>query len=59
MPKYLIKTTLVYQYEVEANGYGHAIAEGSDIDNLDKYNWVMDIENIEAVLVEDVEKEEN
>jgi hypothetical protein len=50
MPKYTVKTTVVYEFEVEADDYVKAVVEGY---SFDKYQWLMDIEDVEATLVEE------
>jgi hypothetical protein len=48
MPKYLIKTTVVYHYELEAKDEQEAWSGGMSADNLDKLYWVRDVVNAEA-----------
>jgi hypothetical protein len=48
MPKYLIKTTVVYHYELESSNQQEALSEGMSADNLDKFYWVRDVVNSEA-----------
>jgi hypothetical protein len=53
MPKYLIKTTLVYHYEIEAENQGRADAEALDPDNLEKFYWIRDVVRAEATLLDE------
>jgi len=46
MPKFTVQTTVVYEFEVEAEDYGSAIAEGH---SFKTYEWMMEVEDIKAV----------
>jgi hypothetical protein len=50
VPKFAIKTTVVYEYEIEAKDYVEAILIG---DQFEKYDWVMELEDIQAKEIED------
>jgi hypothetical protein len=49
MPKFTVRTTVVYEYEVEAKDYVEANLIG---DQFEKYDYVMELENIEVKEVE-------
>ena len=48
LPKYLVKATLVYHYELEAKDERSAYLEATVADNLEKYYWVRDVVNAEV-----------
>ena len=50
MPKFAVKTTVVYEYEVEAKDYVEAILIG---DQFEKYDYVMELEDIVATPIEE------
>jgi len=54
MPKFTVKTTVVYEFEVEAEDYGNAISEGH---SFNTYQWIMEIEDIKAVLTAEAEQD--
>jgi hypothetical protein len=56
--KYHIKLTLVYQYEVEAESSSQALLIGGTPDDLEKFYWVRDVEDVEVTLFEDLDKEQ-
>ena len=43
MPKFTVKTTVTYEFDVEAKDYAQAILLGN---NWDKFNWNREIEDI-------------
>jgi hypothetical protein len=50
MPKYEVKTTAVYTFIVEASSQLEAENYGHD---FEEHNWGIEIDNVEATLVED------
>jgi hypothetical protein len=48
MPKYLIKTTVAYHYELEAKNEQEAWSDAMSTDNLDKLYWIRDVVNAEV-----------
>jgi hypothetical protein len=48
MPKYLIKATVLFHYEIEADDHEHALIEASEPHNLDTKEFLRDIIETEA-----------
>jgi len=53
MPKYLIKATVVFHYEIEADDHNHALIEASEPHNLDIQTYLRDIIDTEATELDD------
>jgi hypothetical protein len=53
LPKYLVKTTLVYHYELEAKDEKSAYIEATVAGNLEKYYWIRDVVNAEVTELDD------
>ena len=49
MPKFTVKTTVVYEFEVEAKDYSQAILLGN---NWDNFQWNREIDDIQVEEVE-------
>jgi hypothetical protein len=54
MPRFTVRTTVVYEFEVEAEEYIQAILEGHKFDD---YYWNSEIEDITATVIEEDEEE--
>jgi hypothetical protein len=50
MPKFKVKTTVTYEFDVEAKDYAQAILLGN---NWDEFQWNREIEDIEVTEVEE------
>jgi hypothetical protein len=53
MPKYLIKATVLFHYEIEAEDHEHALVEASEPNNLDTQEFLRDIIDTEAILIDE------
>jgi hypothetical protein len=53
MPKYLIKATVLFHYEIEADDHEHALVEASEPNNLDTQEFLRDIIDTEAILIDE------
>jgi hypothetical protein len=53
MPKYLIKATVLFHYEIEAKDHREAVMEGYDPTNLETQEFLRDIMEVEATELDD------
>jgi hypothetical protein len=48
MPKYLIKATVVFHYELEAENHEEAVIQGEEGHNLEIHEFIRDVIEAEA-----------
>ena len=53
MPKYLIKATVVFHYEIDAEDHEEALVQGAEPHNLDVQEFLRDIIDAEATELDD------
>jgi hypothetical protein len=53
MPKYLIKATVVFHYEIEAEDHEEALFQGLEPHNLEIHDFLRDVIEAEATLIDE------
>jgi hypothetical protein len=53
MPKYLIKATVVFHYELEAENHKEAVSQGFEGHNLEIHDFIRDVIEAEATELDD------
>jgi hypothetical protein len=53
MPKYLIKATVVFHYELEAKNHKEAVSQGFEGHNLEIHEFLRDVIESEATELDD------